>query len=68
MRQWILDARAHGFPVVVTGVVLFQVVLGLHPLLVLVLIAVPMMAIETWAAWLTFVVPYQEGREDWSDG
>lgn len=38
-QRWISDAREHGFPVVVTGVVLFHGVLGLPPWATVVLLA-----------------------------
>lgn len=57
VARWITTARAHGFPVMVTGVVLFAVVLGWPLWLTAALLGGLMLALEIWAAFRSFPVP-----------
>lgn len=63
-QVWISDAREHGFPVMVTGVVLLAIVLGMPLWAAGLLVLIPMLAAQTVAARCIFPMP----EADWPHG
>jgi type IV secretory pathway TrbD component len=63
-QDWVSDARAHGLPVMVTGVLLLTVVLGLPLWVAGLLVLIPMTAAQVAAARSAFPMP----EADWPHG
>jgi hypothetical protein len=63
-QAWISDARAHGLPVMVTGVLLLMSVLGLPLWAAWLLVLIPMTAVQVAAARSAFPMP----EADWPHG
>lgn len=62
--NWITDAREHGFPVMVTGVVLLVALLGLPVMAAWALVLLPMFAVQLCLARRAFPMP-DEDADDW---